>query len=158
LHPGDRIDLFFFFDHRRNNYREDPHRPPGVWGARHVEYHVAHETLERIIFDELLVDLRIFLQQSLHNFAQRLIVRHPRRMGGVCLGILVGRVSRNFRGNVLSDTVHHAVGIGKQGAEGLIEIFENIAQTIELGLGLAAMLQVIVGLKRTTLQMKAIAH
>jgi hypothetical protein len=90
-------------------------------GARHLEHHVAREPFERLVLNELLVDLRVFLEQRLHHFAQGLVVRHARCMRRVRLGVLIGIVGRDFRGDVVPDAVHDTVSIGKQGAEGFIE-------------------------------------
>jgi hypothetical protein len=53
--------------------------PPALFGiiqgtphplrTRHCEDHVADEPLERLVLDELLVDLRVVLQEVLHHLA-----------------------------------------------------------------------------------------
>ena len=41
-------------------------------------HHIADKPLERLVLDELLVDLGVVLEQELHHLAQRLVVGHAR--------------------------------------------------------------------------------
>jgi len=90
-------------------------------GVRDRIHHVTHEALERFIFNELLVELRIVLHRSLHRLAQRLVERHTRGVRGVLLRILVGHVSGDLRRDVLADTFGHTISVGEQGGELLVE-------------------------------------
>jgi len=58
--------------------------------ARERVDHVADEALKRLVLHELLVDLRVILQQVLHYLGERLIVGHARSVRRVLLGVLVG--------------------------------------------------------------------
>ena len=66
----------------------------------------------------------------LHYFAQCLVVRHSRGMRGVFLGILIGKVSSNFRSGVFSDTLSNSVGVREQRTELFIERLEDVAQVV----------------------------
>jgi hypothetical protein len=49
--------------------------------ARNVSSaHVADEALKRLVLHELLIDLRVVLQEVLHHLGQRLIVTEPPRV------------------------------------------------------------------------------
>ena len=84
-------------------------------------HHVADEALERLVLHELLVDLRVILQEVLHDLGKRLIVRHAGGVGRVLLGVLVGGVGRDLRGDVVADALRDAVGVGEQRAELFVE-------------------------------------
>src|ERR1019366_5072759 len=58
--------------------------------AREGVHHVADEALKRLVLHELLVHLRVVLQEVLHHHCQRLVVRHARSVRRVLLRVLVG--------------------------------------------------------------------
>ena len=70
--------------------------------------HVANEALEGFILNELLINVRVVLQQCLHDVIQGLIVRHSWGVRCVLFSVLVGDVGCNFWGNIDLLAHHHA--------------------------------------------------
>jgi hypothetical protein len=64
--------------------------------------------LKGLVLHELLVDLRVILQEVLHHLGQGLIMCHARRVRRVLLRVLVGRVG----GDLWCDVVAEAIGKG----------------------------------------------
>ena len=62
---------------------------------------------------------------------------HARGVRRVVPGVLEGLVGGHLRRDVVADALGHAVGVGEQRAEVVVESLEDIAQPIQLGLGLA---------------------
>ena len=89
--------------------------------ARDREHHVADEPLERLVLDELLVDLGVVLQEVLHHLGQRLVVRHARGVRRVLPGVLIGRVGGDLGRDVVADAFRDPIGVGEQRAELLVE-------------------------------------
>lgn len=64
--------------------------PLGLRGIRDRVHHVPDKALERLVLHELLVHLRVLLQQELHDLGQRLIVGETRGVRGVLPNIPEG--------------------------------------------------------------------
>jgi hypothetical protein len=84
----------------------------------------------------LLVDLRVVLQEVLHNPGQRLIVGHTGGVRRVLLRVLVGSVGGDLGGDVVSDALGDPIGVSEERAELLIERPEDVAQAVKSGSGL----------------------
>ena len=86
---------------------ERARQPLSALRIRDRIHQVADKAFERLVLHELLVDLRVVLQQVLHHLGQCLVVRHTRGVRGVFLRILVGRVGGDFRRDVFADAFGH---------------------------------------------------
>jgi hypothetical protein len=64
-----------------------------------------HKPPERLVLDELLVDLRVVLQQDLHHLAQRLVVAMRAVCGVFSLGVLEGLVGGHLGRDVVADAL-----------------------------------------------------
>ena len=64
-------------------------------------------------------------------------MRHACGVRRVVPGVLEGLVGGHLRRDVVPDALSHAVGVGEQGAEVVVESLEDVAQAVQLGLGLA---------------------
>ena len=106
--------------------------------ARHRVNNVPDGAPERIVFHEQFVNLGVFLEQDLHRLVQGLVVGHACGVRRVLLGVLIGRIGSDLGRNVFTDALGHAVAIGKQGAEVVVEGLQNLAQAVQLGLPLVA--------------------
>ncbi len=90
----------------------------------------ADYALEGFILYELLVGLRVVLQEVLHHFAQGLVEAHT--------DALVRLIGRHFRGYVVAYTLGDPVRFGEKGAELIVELPKYVAQVIEFSFCLVA--------------------
>ena len=58
--------------------------------------------------------------------------------GGVGARVLVGQVGSDLGHDVVADALGHAVAVGEQRAEVVVEGFEDVAQAVPLRRGLVA--------------------
>ena len=56
---------------------------PGLSNIRQLKDHVGHGSPKRFVFHELLVDLGVVLEKSLHDFFERFVMRDVCRVRGV---------------------------------------------------------------------------
>lgn len=68
----------------------------------------ATKRLDNSFSTKLLIDMRVILHEVLHHLAERLIVRHARRVGRVLFGILVGNVGCHLRRDIVANAFRQA--------------------------------------------------
>lgn len=102
---------------------------------RQVVNHVLYKPLERVVLDELFVNLGVVFQQDLHLLAWRLVLRHAGGVEGVLFGVLVAGVGLHSGRNLFSDLFHQSVGAGEQRTKAVVNSFQNAAQAVQLRLG-----------------------
>lgn len=106
--------------------------------AGNGKHHVSDKTSERFVFYKLLVDLSVVLQKVLHDFPQCLIVGHPCSVRCILPCILVSSVCGDLRGNIVSNALCDAVGVGKESSKMFIERLNDVAKVIQLWVALSA--------------------
>ncbi len=107
------------------------------FSVRQSEHGIHQPAAEGFIVTELLVEFGVIPEYSDHHLGQRLVVLDARVLAvGVLLGILIGRIGRDLRRNVLGDQPVDAVRIGPGDvAKLVVERLEDVAQEVEFGLG-----------------------
>lgn len=98
---------------------------------------VTNRSSECLVLDKLLVNLRVVLEQAEHDSGECLVVLDSG--GGWCVfqSVLVGGICGDLWRDVLLDAAEDAVAVVEQSPELIVEGLENVAETVEFGLGLS---------------------